>query len=179
MQRLASIAILCVCSIAGAQAIEALPSREPGAAVRFLGALELATLRTGVRLLQTEGRVTAQQVACVDTQPTDLFHPAAQRFLQRELLPEERGIADVFFAGPLGRKFFGFVVASGEAGLPVNLASLVADINGEDQLLAQAFLESSAGDKLLIKALFRKGTARQEVVARSREVLQSCIHTRQ
>ena len=179
MQRLASIAILCICSIAGAQAIEALPPRESGTAVRFLGAFELATLRTAVRLLQAEGRITAQQVACVDAQPTDLFYPAAQRFLERELLPEEQSTADVFFAGSLGRKFFGFVVASGEAGLPVNLASLVADINGEDQLLAQAFLESGAGDKLLIKALFRKGTTRQEVVARSREVLQSCINMRQ
>jgi hypothetical protein len=128
-----------------------------------------------VRVVHEEGRVTAQHVACVDAQPVELFQPAAKRFLERELSPEERTAADAFFASPLGRKLHNFVVAAGGSGLPVDLSSLIVELNDEDQTLAQVFLDSSAGDKLLVKSLFRKGTARQEVVAKSREVLQACL----
>jgi hypothetical protein len=179
MQRLVLLALACIWGIAGAQPINSRPTGESGSAARFLGALELASLRSGVRVVQAEGRITAQHVACVDAHPTDLFHPVAQRFVERELSAEEQATADAFFAGPLGRKLLGFVVAAGEAGLPVNLASLLADINAEEQSLAQAFLDSSAGDKILIKSLFRKGAARQEVVAKGREVLRSCMRARQ
>src|SRR5262245_19478038 len=119
MQRLLWLALACIWGIASAQAIDTRPSGGSGSAARFLGALELASLRSGVRLVQAEGRITAQPVACVDAQPTDLFHSVAQRFLERELSPDEQATADAFFAGPLGRKLLGFVVAAGEAGLPV------------------------------------------------------------
>jgi len=153
------------------------PQVHAGPTARFLAATESASLRLGSRVVLAEGSITKQFVACVDALPIDLYYPVVVRFLERELSPEERAEADAFFASELGSKFLNSVQAAASSGLPVDLSSLVANLSDADDLLPRNFLENSAGEKLLVKSLFRKGPARQEVAAANREMLKSCAST--
>ncbi len=140
--------------------------------------MEYGSLRAAVHLVNQEGRLTQNQIDCLNRQPEDLYHSIMTNFYERDLSSEEQRLSDSFFSGVYGKKLKLFVDEAARTGLPFTIAPALSQLTEDEQKEALAFLESSAGNKILVQALFRKGSVRQEVVSRSRAVMQGCMNAR-
>lgn len=94
---------------------------------------------------------------------------------QDSLTEDERVSSDAFFASPFGLQMMQMVDSAVVTGTDIVLDLRQLDTGGANAKDIEAFLTSTAGDKLFVQLLYRKGATRQEVRAKSRQVVMQCM----
>ena len=128
----------------------------------------------GIRLAREQGTVSSAQAECLVRQPSSVFHNAMNHFYESSLAPNEQRDADAFFSSSFGQQLSTNFVRAVAQGKPIPMDAILAAGAKPENRDASAFLESSAGDKILIQGLFRRGETRQEVVKIVRAASERC-----
>lgn len=153
--------------------VEAL-SFQSSTVVAVFAKAALAGMQSSVRKGLQRGEVQSKFADCIQSLDESSFNSVFAAILDRNLNMDELQLAEDFFATSTGKKYIAnflmqFNMSSGE----MSLASTPGLTESERKELSD-FKRTGVGNKLFVNKVTDTGTARQDILFRNYELVESC-----
>lgn len=162
---------------AGAQGQQVLNTSAGGANPVMTSMISEALLvgtRTGVHKAQKKGQATNKSVACVDALDATLFNSVVNAAFAEYYTPSELRTANAYFETPSGRKFARAFVTGAYKSTGQTPPEPTPEFTSAEEKAYEAFVRSSAGDKLVNKDFMGSPASRAKIIPRVQELVRNC-----